>query len=795
MAFDREGTLRKAEKLLRQGRLDGAIAEYLRVVENQPLDWNTANVLGDLYFRSGQTEAAVAQYSRIAEHLAQEGFVSKATALYKKIVKITPEDESALLRASELSGLQGLTAEAKAYLTAAYRLRLHRGDRFGAAQLAGRLAAMDPADISGRLKAAKANADWGDGPGAARQYKSIADELAQRGQATQALEVLAEAVRLDASDSEARKLLIRRLLDGGNIDAAQKHASATEDLRVIAAAMLAQGREDEALPLLLKVLESDPEDLDARLRLARAYIARRDLPQATHALGDIAPDAHPQVLLTLAEIELRARHVDAAGRVLRSLLLRDQEQTNQIVLLGCALAESYPEAGFECITAVVDTAVLKGDLESAVSVVERFVARATGFIPALLKLVEICVDGSFEHELYRAQARLADAYLATGQWTGARAISEDLFERRPDDAANVERLKSALQGLGVPDPDGEIAERLRLRVQDDVPFEFSPGGSDEILAPGPETPEVPPEALAANLADTLPAEPTAVDEFLAGAAASSPESAEPMVPVAEPVAFLPASEEPPIDEPPPPSAQEALSLEFEPDAGPIESSLSTVADSAEDQPVVFDSAADSTDANDDEVEVDLSDAITDLLSESGVPSFSQARRVVVPDARKVVLEGEFAEREHSSEPPGFDELFGAARGESEPAGGIEAAALQLAEGQALLRAGRVSQARRALESAVRSPAVRFDAAALLGRIARDSGDPTSAVEWFERAAEAPSVSPTAGQALLYELGDTLEALGERARALAVFLELQASAPEYRDVARRVDWLTGSRTSG
>ena len=49
MAFDREDSLKKAEKLLRQGRLDAAIAEYQLVVEGQPRDWNTANTLGDLY--------------------------------------------------------------------------------------------------------------------------------------------------------------------------------------------------------------------------------------------------------------------------------------------------------------------------------------------------------------------------------------------------------------------------------------------------------------------------------------------------------------------------------------------------------------------------------------------------------------------------------------------------------------------------------------------------------------------------------------------------------------------------
>ena len=90
LPLDREDTLKKAEKLLRQGRLDAAIAEYLRVVEDQPRDWTTANTLGDLYVRANQTDQAVAQYARIADHFFQEGFYPKAAALYKKILKLTP---------------------------------------------------------------------------------------------------------------------------------------------------------------------------------------------------------------------------------------------------------------------------------------------------------------------------------------------------------------------------------------------------------------------------------------------------------------------------------------------------------------------------------------------------------------------------------------------------------------------------------------------------------------------------------------------------------------------------------
>src|SRR3970040_2221247 len=106
--FDREGALKTAEKALRQGRIDAAIAEYVRLVEAQPRDWNSANALGDLYVRANQIERGIAQYTRIADHLFEEGFYPKAAALFKKILKIRADDEHALMQSGELAVKQGL---------------------------------------------------------------------------------------------------------------------------------------------------------------------------------------------------------------------------------------------------------------------------------------------------------------------------------------------------------------------------------------------------------------------------------------------------------------------------------------------------------------------------------------------------------------------------------------------------------------------------------------------------------------------------------------------------------------
>ena len=84
MTVDREDALRKAEKLVRQGRLDAAIEAYLQIVDDHPGDWGTANALGDLYVRTGDLDKAASQFTRIADHFRRDSVLPKAVAVYKK---------------------------------------------------------------------------------------------------------------------------------------------------------------------------------------------------------------------------------------------------------------------------------------------------------------------------------------------------------------------------------------------------------------------------------------------------------------------------------------------------------------------------------------------------------------------------------------------------------------------------------------------------------------------------------------------------------------------------------------
>ena len=424
LPLDREDTLKKAEKLLRQGRLDAAIAEYLRVVEEQPRDWNTANTLGDLYVRANQADKAVAQYARIADHFFQDGFYPKAAALYKKILKITPEHEPSQLHLADISVRLGLLADAKSYLTGVASRRRAKGDTLGANEMVIRLGTVDPADIEARLAGARALAESGDEGGAAGRFKDLYTDLVDKGREAEGLHALREAVRCNPGDREGRALLAK--------------------------AAVAQG------------------DLEA----ARGYLDRETAGE------------DPALLAALVDIELRSGQLDQAREILPQLFAINRDLRHTIVELAWALTDTNPAAAFVCIDAAVDVAVAASEFDDAALILQEFVTRVPTHVPALLKLVEICVDGGLETAMYEAQAQLADAYLSSSQAAEARFIAEDLVAREPWEAAHIERFRRALVMLRVPEPDTVIAERLSGQT----PFI----ATDHFSDPAPQEPPPPP---------------------------------------------------------------------------------------------------------------------------------------------------------------------------------------------------------------------------------------------------------------------------------------------------------------
>jgi tetratricopeptide (TPR) repeat protein len=538
LPIDREGALLKADKFLRQGRFDQAIAEYERVVEDQPHDWSTANTLGDVYVRDGQTDRAVSTYHRIADHLLAQGFSPKAAAVYKKILKIAPGDETAPLQLAQISARQGLLAEARGYLNAVLARRQSRGDAAGVEDILRRLASLEP-------------------------------------------------------------------------------------------------------PKEVPVQDTEP----------------------------VGAEQRPMLPMARLELELREGRTATLPGIVAELLTGDPQVRESILSLASTCAETNLPGASACVEAVADHLAAAGDHKGAAGVLRAFAMGAPGRTSALLKLVEICVEGGFEADTYDAQAQLARAYLVSGRAAEARIIFEDLVIHEPWDSDHIDGLRQSLTLLNIPDIEAVVAKVVNSAGAEDVE------GSDS-----------------GNL----------------------------------------------------PIVQEVTA--------PVQSPAQAPSP----------------------IEIDLTSILTDLHS-LDLPS-TPAQPAAPP-------------------PQDLDRVFATMRDDAERVEEEDDAGEYMALARTYAEMGKRTEAAAALQTAVQSPAFRFEAASMLAQFARERGDLVAAIDWFERAAEVPAPTVEDGRALLYELGAMLERTGEVARALAVFLELQAEAGDYRDLGRRIATLSRSQAGG
>jgi tetratricopeptide (TPR) repeat protein len=737
MAFDRALALRNAEKLIRQGKLADGIAEYLRIVEDAPGDWNAKNTLGDLYARAGQTDKAIEQFLEIAANLGEEGSTAKAGAVFKKILKLKPDHEKALMEVAEILGAQRLYADARAHLGTLIELRRARGDTRGALQAKVRLGSLDPDDYEGRLAAAGARKEMGDVGGAMSDLKEISAQLADKGRHAEAVEVLREAEKLNADDDEVRERLLDVYSAAGDYARARECATTVEQFRMLAASIQAQGNAEEALETLRQAARLNPLDTELRVELARTFVARGDIEAAAEYLTIETAGDDPDLLITVADIQLRGDRSEDGLAIVRRLLDHDASLRDRVATLGWTVAEKHPDAGFRVVELAADAAVAQTDWPAAAAILQEFVTRAPNHIAALMRLVEICVDGGLEATMFGAQAQLADAYIAAGAATEARFIAEDLVAREPWDKSNIERFRRALELSGEPHPDLLIAERLSGE---------SPFTTTDLFAGEPGSEDQPPEAPEAEAVDGTPD----VEALLAAAAA--------------------AEERPTLEATRKPIRRQDEEHHFELSANAID--LDSILGDLEPPP------RPKAHATTEDVEVDLSIVLEEIKPSTVVPP-SDGAPAATPAAAASDL----------------DAVFGNLREQASRRSGLDDAEREYKRGLALRTAGDIDGCIASLEKAARSPKLRFSTAWLIARLYRDRGMVSQALEWLEQASHASAPNKDDGLQVLYELADGLEQSGETARAFAVFLELQADTADYRDIAERVDRLAKVQARG
>src|SRR5713226_7066501 len=290
MAATREQLLQSAEKAVAKGKLDQALKDYLRVLDDNPKDISTLNKVGDLYVRMNRPGESIPYFTRIADHYSRDGFFLKAIAIYKKINKIDPSRLDVYERLGDLYTRQGLTQDSRTqYQILADHYQKNNLPREAIAAYK-KMAAVDPNDLKIQVRLADLYRSVNELDQAVMQYGLVGSMLLRRGAQEEAAAVFQKALELSPQDASARNNLVRSLLAQKNPAAAiaiAKAAPRTADsLALIAEAQFELGQPADAGRTAEQALALDGRQEAARLLLCRVHLAEADFEQA---LADVSP--------------------------------------------------------------------------------------------------------------------------------------------------------------------------------------------------------------------------------------------------------------------------------------------------------------------------------------------------------------------------------------------------------------------------------------------------------------------------------------------------------------------------
>jgi tetratricopeptide (TPR) repeat protein len=222
MAGQREQVIQTAERFVSRGKIQAAIREYRKVLQNNPRDTNTLNRVGDLYARIDRIDEAVELFTRIAEQYSDEGFLLKAIAIYKKIIKLDPTSLPIYEQLAELYHRQGLVNEARSQYQVLADYYDKHNDAEAALAIFQRMVDLEPANPSHRAKLADLSQRLGRVEDAIGQYKAVAEQMLSEGHLEEASQVYVRALAVESEDLGFITDAVLKLKESGQMAAAQR---------------------------------------------------------------------------------------------------------------------------------------------------------------------------------------------------------------------------------------------------------------------------------------------------------------------------------------------------------------------------------------------------------------------------------------------------------------------------------------------------------------------------------------------------------------------------------------------
>ena len=353
MAFDKAKTLRAAERYLETGKIPAAIKEYSKIVESEPEDFTTLNILGDLQVRTGNQAAAISCFRRIAEHYRDQDFALKAIAMFKKIDRLQPGNIEIATYLADLYAQQDLVIEARAHYLIVANAHAQAGATQDGLEVLRKIADLDPQNTEVRIKLAEGYLHEGMSKEAAASFTEAGQNLLGRGSLDEALEVFGRSLKIEPRDRETLK---------GVLDT-----------------HVARGTAYEAAEIVASASREHPEDADLMAMLARAYLEAEDPEQAEVViLSVIANDGTLYLrLLEVARLYVQTDQIGEAVRVVAGIseqMLAEREEPQLLEIVDELLASDSDNV--QALRLLVRAHWWRRDMENLKAALERLAEAA-----------------------------------------------------------------------------------------------------------------------------------------------------------------------------------------------------------------------------------------------------------------------------------------------------------------------------------------------------------------------------------------------------------------------------------
>ncbi len=315
MAIDRVKVKKEADKLLTAGRVERAIDEFQKLVDDNPKDYNTLNQIGDLSVQIGRVKEGVEIHKRLGGAYERDGFHARAAAIFQKVVRNAPEDIDAAQRLADLYRQMNKTSDAvKVHLQVAEHFQ-KKGLIKRALEEFNKVVDLDPKNLKMKVKLADLYNKEGMKDRAAGIYLEVAESLAMEQMHGEANQILERAKSMISTPQVYLTQSRLGVIQGDYTTAAQHlreglttNPRNTELLEALAEIELRSGHPDRALEALAEV----------------AQLPEKSLPLCEKALRNLVnADRAEEGLRLFAPIarELARRGSgDVIGRSLRTAL-------------------------------------------------------------------------------------------------------------------------------------------------------------------------------------------------------------------------------------------------------------------------------------------------------------------------------------------------------------------------------------------------------------------------------------------------------------------------------------------